>query len=411
MKFISQYRGLKKEIYILFLGKMITALGAFVFPLFTLLMKSKLNYSASQIALVFSISTLLSLPASLVGGKLTDRLGRKKIIVFFDLISIGLFFAGGLIPLSDLTIALFVLSGLASTIGGPAYTALISDFSDSKNREKAFSLSYLGYNLGFILGPALGGFLFEEFFQLAVILNSFALLTSTLLIVFFVSEKKTFQTKDIDLPKVENSYEDSQEHDSIWTVVRQRKVVLLAILGGSLGGIVYGVSNLVLPLALDSLFGTQGPVYNGLMSSFNGLIVILFTPLLTIYLSPLKELPKMMVGVFLFMGGIVFYGFSSDIIFMFLGMFVFTVGEVINSLGSSPYISRRIPMSHRGRIISVYSIIGTVVTVIAQQGTGWLLDHYPFNYLWIMLFIVGGIGIIVYGITLNYDKKQFPKLY
>ena len=80
-KFINQYRGLNRDIYILFLGRVIGALGTFIWPLLTLILKVKLNYSASQIALIMVLGFACNLPASMIGGKLTDRYGRKKIII------------------------------------------------------------------------------------------------------------------------------------------------------------------------------------------------------------------------------------------------------------------------------------------------------------------------------------------
>lgn len=45
-----------------------------------------------------------------------------------------------------------------ATIEGPSYDALVADLSDSESREKAYSLQYLGMNLGLVLSPTIAGF-------------------------------------------------------------------------------------------------------------------------------------------------------------------------------------------------------------------------------------------------------------
>ena len=49
------YRGLKKEIYILCFGRFVTAMGSLIWPMLTLILKSKLGYDAVQVARWFLI--------------------------------------------------------------------------------------------------------------------------------------------------------------------------------------------------------------------------------------------------------------------------------------------------------------------------------------------------------------------
>ncbi len=170
-KFIDQYRGLNRDIYILFIGRVIGALGTFIWPLLTLILKVKLGYSASQIALIMVLGFAANLPASLLGGKLTDRYGRKKIIVISNLLMVSCFYINAMLPISTLTVVLFFFSSFFGTVQGPAYDAMLADKSTSDQRAKAYSLSYMGFNLGFILGPAIGGFLFKDLLWLAFLVD------------------------------------------------------------------------------------------------------------------------------------------------------------------------------------------------------------------------------------------------
>lgn len=65
-----------------------------------------------------------------------------------------------------------------------AYDALVADLSHTYQREKAFSLTYLGANLGMVLAPTIRGLLFINLLDFAFFIDSFTILISTLLIIF-----------------------------------------------------------------------------------------------------------------------------------------------------------------------------------------------------------------------------------
>ena len=75
----SQYRGLRREIYTLSFGTMVTHLGSMVWPIMTMILSQKLGFTAAEISYYFVITGLISLPASLLGGKLADRFNKKYI--------------------------------------------------------------------------------------------------------------------------------------------------------------------------------------------------------------------------------------------------------------------------------------------------------------------------------------------
>jgi MFS family permease len=412
MKLFSQYKGLKKEIYILFFGRIVTAMGAFVYPMLTLMLKVKLSFTPSQIAIFLAISTLLSLPASIIGGKLTDKIGRKKIIIIFDLITEALFILAGILPFSFGTLIILFIGGLFQQMEGPAYQALVADFSSPRDREKAFSLSYLGFNLGFMIGPTLGGLLFANYIGLSFIINALCTFVSTLLILFFVFEKNSvINSVDVPSPSFGSEYELSIETTSTWTIIKSRKIILGVMIAGALSGAVYSLVGFLLPLNLESLYNTQGAVIYGTLCSFNGFVVIAATPMMMIVSKRLKEIPKMVIGVFLFVLGLAIFGFTTGLVLTFVGMMVYTVGEVVNALGGGPYITRRIPASHRGRIFAVSSILGTAIAILSQLTIGFMLERFEFGVIWAIYMIVGLVVVVMLLILYKLDKITFPKLY
>ena len=161
---ITQYAGLKREIYILFIGKLVTAMGSFVWPMLTFFLTTKLGLSDGMSTLLIATASVLSFPAALLGGKLADRFSRKSIIILFDCLTVSFYLLAAILPLTIGTAVILFLAGLFQTIETPAYDALNADYSTSQQREKAYSLSYLGFNLGFIVGASVSGLLFERFF-------------------------------------------------------------------------------------------------------------------------------------------------------------------------------------------------------------------------------------------------------
>ena len=95
---------------------------------------------------------MIFLVANIVGGKLADKFDRKKIIITFDIISVLFFFACAFVGTGTLLIIFFIISGVFATMEGPSFDALIAEATLPAEREKVFSLAYLGFNLGFIFG-------------------------------------------------------------------------------------------------------------------------------------------------------------------------------------------------------------------------------------------------------------------
>ena len=136
-------------------------------------------------------------------------------------------------------------------IEGPSYDALIADLSDGEDREKAYSLQYLGMNLGLVLAPTIGGFLFKDYLWLAFIITGIATLSSTLPILFFV--------KTLRIPKNNiSAYEQKREGVSVFSLLRERKTILIYLLVAGIGGFVYAQFNYLLPLNMGALYGAEG---------------------------------------------------------------------------------------------------------------------------------------------------------
>ena len=282
---LAQYGGLKREIYILFVGKLVTAMGSFVWPMLTFFLTTKLGLSDGMSTLLIATASVLSFPAALLGGKLADRFSRRSIILLFDCITVSFYLLAAVLPLSIGTAVILFLAGLFQTIESPAYDALNADYSTSRQREKAYSLSYLGFNLGYIVGASVAGLLFERFVRLAFCINGLAIFISTVLILFFVHKKNAITEDAADLSESYSEYEQPiDEKTPVLTVLRQRPVLIGMLLIGCLASMPSSLMGLLLPLQLKDTLGEAGATLYGYLNSLNGFVVIVFTPILTVLL-------------------------------------------------------------------------------------------------------------------------------
>lgn len=405
MKRIFQmYGGLKKEIYILCFGRFVTSMGALIWPMLTLILKSKLGYDADEVAIWFLVFGILQLPVGLIGGKLTDRYNKRNIIIVFDLISVALYIVTALLPLTPVSLCIYFVGSLFQHMEWPAYDALIAELTSDHNREKAYSLQYLGSNLGVVAAPTLGGLLFNNYLWLSFLIAGLAVLSSTILIFVFIpaNVEKAVNT---------NTYEDHAQ-GTIMNVLLERKILITYILITCVSAIVYAQFNYLLPLQMDEIFLEQGAVFFGMLTSTNACVVIFCTPILTQLTLKWADFDRLRMGAFLEIVGICSYFFYQDQFPLYvISMVVFTLGEIMMTLGRSPYISKRIPSSHRGRFTSIVNIFRTMCSSLGNTVVGKIVVLYSIKQGWIF---VAGIGIVLVAMMTAHkkaDMKQFALLY
>ena len=403
----SQYKGLRKELYILFIGRIMTNMGAMIWPMFTLILNRKLGLNATVIAACMVIFSLVNLPVSLIGGKLADKLNKKNIIVVCDLVSIASFIYCAIVPVTITSIAIFAVASLFQTIEWPSYDALVADFSTSKDRERAYSLSYLGTNLGLVLSPTLAGFLFENHLNLAFLINGISIALSTILIFFRIRD---VHRETDDSPA--SGYEaDLDSKVSALSYIGHSRVVLLFIIAAALSNGVYSMYSYLMPLDMGITYAERGSVLFGSMSSTNCIVVVTCTALITRLFRKIRESRKMLIGEGLILAGyLLFLLFIRQPIMCFVAITVFTFGEIFNTLSSSPFLTRRIPASHRGRIIAVMNVVCGLSSSAIQLAVGWIYDKAGSPTAWTTVIGIGIAEILIVAVMAAFDRKDYPGL-
>ncbi len=407
MKLISQYKGLRREIYILCFGRLVTAMGAMIWPMLTMILSQKMGMSAKHIAWVMALVGILSLPANLIGGKMADHLNKKMNIVYLDIVSVICYVVCAVIPLSGKSIVLMFIAATCQSMEHPSYNALTADITVTDDRERAYSLQYLCTNLGFVMSPTIAGFLLRDYLWLAFLISGAAIGCSVVLIFFMV--------KDIT-PVMDTSqkavYQADREGEGLWTVLKENKMIVLYILAVSGYYATYQMYNYLLPLDLARLHGDNGAVIFGSITSVNCVVVVVFTPLFTRMFPWISETVKTILGQALLVAGFgIFLLFMGWIPVYYIAMIVLTWGEVFSMLAESPYLTKRMPASHRGRINGLSEVLRTGLTSVYQLLIGYIYGIGASFAAWMTVLAFGGVFVLLCVVLVVKDRKVYKNLY
>lgn len=386
VRFLGRYGKLPREIYILTIARFINSLGAFVHPLLALIMTDKLGFSTDEAGTFMTILLLSQLPAMLIGGKLADRFGRVKLVVIFQALGALTYLICGLMEMSNAIIYLIVIASNFYAMTYSAMDAMTMDLTHSGNRKEAFAFLYMGFNLGFAFGPMIGGLLFEKYLHWVFIGDAITTMISIVLVIMFVSEtlpqKQQKQKSEVNVPQ---SKLEEHKEGSVWRILWQRKIIL--VMAGILFLIqfTYAQWAFVLPIQMKEIFPTGASDY-GFLASFNGFLVILFTPIVTMIIRKWKVLYGTIIGALLFASAFSVLIVADRLIIFYASMFLLTLGEVVSTIDSRAFLANISPSSHRGRVNSVVNLI---------SGAGRMISPLAIGY------VIANIGITVGYITIS----------
>lgn len=405
MRLFSQYKGLRREIYVLFVCKLIDNMGSMIGPMLTLILSSNLGLNAKEIALISTIFTVVSLPISLIGGKICDKYNKKLILNIGDIVTSLIYIACGLIGINMCTLIAYYIGSLLQAAESATYSSLVADFSIGEQREKASSLLYLGLNLGMVLAPTIGGFLLKDHANLIFLLNGVFQLIS--IIIFDIFVKDTTAVIDTD-----NKYENESTSDSTLKILKENKIITLTLIVMAISMAIYNIWGYLIPLSLDDVNPSYGSIYYGTMSSLNCAVVVLFTAVITSFIENLTTMNKMILGNICEIGGyIIFVLFIHNTFVYYISIIVFTFGEIINTITTTPHLTKRIPINYRGRILSLSDTLYFFFNAIIQFIAGSIYDSYGMYQSWILVILIGLATVIAYQLLKKPDEKAFPDLY
>ncbi len=330
-------RGLPRAVWVLVAGTLITRAGSFAVPFLTIYLHRERGLSLRAAGLALAAYGAGGMIASLSGGTLADRLGRKPVVVGSPLLGgaavVALLFTQA--PLAVVAVAF--LAGAVSESGRPAVSAMLTDLTPLDRRIDAFALFRLVINLGFAVGTGLGGLLITHF--------GFARL--------FVADAATsWVYAAVALALLPETRPAAAHHETggprgFGTVLAD-PVFRRFWLGTFAMATAFAQTMVTLPLALSDR-GLSTAVYGALIST-NGVIIIgseFWISGRTQHHTPQRV---MALGTLLLGGGFALTGLVGRSIPLLLGtVAVWTLGEMLGSPVGQAYLSAIAPPDLRGR--------------------------------------------------------------
>ena len=385
------YASLPRGVLVLCLGTMINNLGNFVSPFLTIILTDRAGLTAGQTGLFVTLSSLVALGGILLGGKLTDAIGRKTVLTVFTGLAVAAYLACALaVDHTLLLVGLLMVFSLVNAIAQPVQSTIMMDITPPAQRQQAFSLHYLSINAGYAVGPLLASFLYTANLPLLFLLDAITTLAALLLAVAFVPESHPDRTRPSASGANAGAIPDKVAPDreaavkgSVWSVLRRRPQLLFFILANVLFFLVFSQFNFGLSLQARSTFGTTGLTVFGLMMTVNALGVVVLTLPVTYPFRRSDPLVPIVVGSVFYALGFGMLAFVRTETLFLLSTLVWTLGEILVSTSTSVYLAGHTPSSHRGRFNAIFPVIRRVGFAAGPMLSGLYAVRHGISSVWL----------------------------
>ncbi len=388
------YRYFKKydsRLWILALGWIASAVGfSLVFPFLALYFHSELGISMTQIGLFLTVSACVRAVFQAFGGELSDRIGRYYQMVgaqfirtiIFVFLSYSIYAGWGFYGIG----ALVIVNSVFGALFQPAANAAVADIVDKEQRTEAYSIARVAGNLGWAIGPAVGGFLAAKSYDILFLFAGGMTLLSSSIIAIFLRGLKSH----------ERSHESFKLRDvfsyGINKLIFKHAALMLVLY--------LVISQLITPLSLYTVdFMGISKKQLGLLFAMNGLMVVLLQIPITRLLRPIRLTIQLVLGSIIYAIGYFFVGLVSTFGLFIVAIIIITTGENFVSPPALSITANLAPPGRTGRYMGIYGFASTVGWSLGPAVGGTLLDlaKPDFIYSWGAISALAIISAIGFG--------------
>lgn len=374
---LRDLRQLPRAVWVLLFGTFVNRFGSFVM-VFLALYLTRRGFSAAQAGIAVAAYGGGHFMASLIGGHLADRVGRRNTI------AVSMFSSAiAMLVLSQVSsyaaiVVMTFLAGTAAEMYRPAAFALVGDLVKPEQRILSFAMYRLSVNLGMAAGPATAGFLADRSF-LYVFLGDAATSVAYGLIALAA------------LPHGLRALTSSERAGAaVRTAMRDRAFVMF-LLATVLMTVVDFQSMSTLPLFVRSL-GHSNALF-GMLISLNGLLVICIELPMTLVLRRLNVIDGIAFGYLL-----VGIGFAVNagrtVPALAASVIIWTLGEIFSAPLGSTYVTALAPEQYRGRYMGMWAMSWAVGMIVGPT-LGTLLYERSALAVWIASGVVGTLSAAI----------------
>jgi MFS family permease len=385
---LLELRSFPSQFWVLTLGIFVyVAAAALAFPFEGIYLHRELGVSMSMIGVVFGLVPVAVMPMQFWGGHLTDRLGRRWVIMLS--VSMGVVWFVGFAFVTQVW-QVAVLVAVESSLGWPLFqtasNAMIADLLPAEKRQEGFSVTRVAMNLGVVVGPAVAGLAlglgvtFRELFLSAA--AGCALMV--MLMFFAIRESRPASAMS---PK---KHRDAHGRSGYGIVFHDRVFIVFCLVA-------------VLPVFCIGNFGSIYSVYItdvlgvpygewGMLLALNALIVATVQyPLVraTRFRNRMVLLAIASAALASGIGGSAFAGPLWSLVILIV---VMSIGETLLAPVASAEVSDLAPEAVRGRYMGVWTIVWNGGAALGPAFGGWAMDTLGGRQAFAVLLVEGLVG-------------------
>ena len=371
-------RALPAAAWILFGGTFINRFGSFVMP-FLVLYLTRRGYTIAQAGLGVGAYGAGHVFASMLGGHLADRIGRRHTIVLSMFASAIAMLALSQARSYPAILILTCFAGTAAEMYRPASQALLVDLVGKDQSVFAFGMYRFAVNLAFAAGPATAGFLADRSFLYLFVGDAITSVVYGLIALTF-------------LPQGLRSDMKNERLGEAMRLAVKNKPFLFLLLATFLITVVDFQTGSTFALHVQAA-GFPSRVY-GMLTSENGLLIIIFELLITSYVMRFRAQPVIALG-FLFTGiGFALTGFAHTIPALAGTVVLWTIGEMLSSPMIVAYVAQIAPEQYRGRYMGLLTVTWSFGMVVGPP-VGTLLFAHNELLLWLACGFLGLTAAVI----------------
>ena len=369
--------GFPRTFWLLWAGTIVNRLGGFVIPFLALYLTGPRGLPVSQAALMVSFFGGGSFVASLVGGEIADRLGRRPVMLLSLLVAPGAMLAVGLADsVAWIAVGTAVL-GFFTDLYRPAVSAAITDIVPPADRPRAFGYLYWAINVGAAIAPVAAGLLARTNYLLLFVGDALTTFLFGLIVLWGVRETRPAELEGrLSTPVGERVR-------ALWA-----EPVLLAFTGlALLFGTIYAQGHVTLPVDMSAHGLT--PEQYGLAVALNGaLIVVLGIPAS----NAAPRWPRF--GALAIAGLLMGIGFGLPAIVTSFGGYalsvgIWTLGEIIGATVAPSVVADLAPIDKRGLYQGVFGAAWGLAFFTGPVLGGWIYQTRGATGLWAACLLAG----------------------
>lgn len=381
-RYVDNFKGFRREVWILALITFINRAGTMVLPFLSKYLKENLHFSYGQVGWIMVSFGIGSMLGSWLGGKLSDKIGFYKIMVFSLFTSGIMFFILQYITTFwGLCFGVFAIMSI-SDMFRPAMFVSLGVYAKPENRVRALSLIRLAINFGFAAGPTLGGLIILGIgYQGLFWVDGGTCILAILIFAFFVKEKK----------KIVDTNKQNEELTERKSVFRDKNFWVFLFISFTSAMLFFQIFTTV-PLYHHEQFGLS-EFETGLLISLNGVLIFMFEMPLVSFLERKKSnrIKILFLGSILMALSFFLLMLDTWVGILIIVMIIITFGEIFSFPFANAFAMSRAPKGMEGRYMALYTMSFSLAHIMSSKLGLEIIGHFGYKTNW---FMMGSFGII-----------------